>query len=1416
MKEVCRNDYSFGPIVEGCHNSFDFTVLFEAIFFSLVPSALFFLVFLGRLFYLLRSKVKTEKSILALFKITSICLLGGLQLAQLILYSLMHDEIGNFLAVTSAVALVNSAGMIALSPVEHMRTFRPSSLIVSFLVFTILLDIARVRTHWLRGFDTSVSVVVTLTFVTKCGVLLLELHDKRPILVKSYPSLPSEMTASLINRALFYWMNPLLVRGAKKVLGLKDLEEIDLKLASGPLNDQFKQQWKSRTESRTGPLVLSITRTVSMPLLATILPRLFLGFFQYSQPLLITQVIHIVGKGQVAAGNLKLGLVAATALVYTGTAISMSLYRYYVGRTTTMVRALIVAAIYEKTLHLSLLQTDGKEAITLATADVDRITNGLQNMHEIWANIVEVAFAIYLLQSQIGVASIAPVLLAAACTMMSLGISSRMSRYQGLWNQAVQRRVSAATSAILSLKELKLCSMVEPQSQQIHALRKVEIEKSKHYRSYTAYMNVIANAPAVFSPVIAFTIAALIHSNSRISIENVFAALATINLLCSTIASLVSSIPAFFSTISCFRRIQLFLESEETPENSINHLRALPLIRDSERPGISAKCSTNTASQTLEQPDVLFQTQNADFGVQLDAQPILQDVNICLPRGSITLVTGPTRSGKSFLLRSLLRETVIQRGRMFSYATSFAYCPQLVWYPSRSICDTILGDYPLDYDRYMKLLNACALSDDLSRMPQGDNTLIEAGGSNLSGGQKKRIALCRALYAQREVLLLDDTFSGLDLNTRKAVAHNLLGSDGICRSQGQSVIIASSSDELASLADHIIVLEAGRIKEHGLISNANVTDLIGEDPIESETTDEDIPKNIKKTEAAKVTSVVADHENVTRQTGDLAVYRYYVRTIGWKDGLTFTFMAIVYVFLLKFPQIWLKMWAEDDSRISKATFIGIYYMLAISSLFAIWATIWYVIALSDMSLLLMQRFSAPLSFILQSGPGGLLNRFSQDIQLIDMSLPSATFITAFGILFCLFDMIFICFGAKYIAAIMPLGLLFTYGVQKFYLLTSRQLRYLELEAKAPLLTYLIDTLQTLETLRAFHWQETMRTEFLDLLDTAQRPYYLLVCLQRWLTVVLDLFVAAIAVIFVTMALFIKDMTSAGAVGVGLVNILAFNQSIANLVVAWTTLETSLGSIARLRGFEASTPKERHGNMDSLLTWDWPRKGGIRFENVSAGYTQTPVLSNLNLDIKGGDYVAIRGRTGSGKSTLLSLILRMMDPSRGRIFIDDIDISNITPSLLRERIIGVSQDAIPPLGRLRDYLDPTNSHSDEAIHAILEKCKVPISRDLTEDLEPSAVSPGYLQILSLVRTALRRRTLGSGGGILLLDECTSSIDREMEEIVMDFVEEEFRRWTIISIVHKDHLIHRANRVIEVRDGKAIEDVIVRTINRTLVC
>src|SRR4051812_30954597 len=124
-------------------------------------------------------------------------------------------------------------------------------------------------------------------------------------------------------------------------------------------------------------------------------------------------------------------------------------------------------------------------------------------------------------------------------------------------------------------------------------------------------------------------------------------------------------------------------------------------------------------------------------------------------------------------------------------------------------------------------------------------------------------------------------------------------------------------------------------------------------------------------------------------------------------------------------------------------------------------------------------------------------------------------------------MILIGVASVYAAVAFPIILLALYFIQRFYLRTSRQLRFLDLEAKSPLYSQFMEILQGLATVRAFGWQSALEDKNRDLLDESQKPFYLLFAVQRWLTLVLDLIVAATAFMLIILVVKLRGTISPG-------------------------------------------------------------------------------------------------------------------------------------------------------------------------------------------------------------------------------------------------------------------------------------------------
>jgi ATP-binding cassette, subfamily C (CFTR/MRP), member 1 len=224
-----------------------------------------------------------------------------------------------------------------------------------------------------------------------------------------------------------------------------------------------------------------------------------------------------------------------------------------------------------------------------------------------------------------------------------------------------------------------------------------------------------------------------------------------------------------------------------------------------------------------------------------------------------------------------------------------------------------------------------------------------------------------------------------------------------------------------------------------------------------------------------------------------------------------------------------------------------------------------------------------------------------------MELPVAALNTFATFVLCVAQLILIGVASSWASLSFPVILATLYFIQKFYLRTSRQLRFLDLEAKSPLYTQFMELLSGVATVRAFGWQNFLEEKTRRLLDRSQRPFYLMYSIQRWLTVVLDLVVAAVAVLLMTLVVALRGRFDAGSVGVALVNVILFGQSIKMLVYFWTTLETQIGSIARIKAFTEEVAPEHLECETAIPPPQWPESGMIEFRGIEAGYRSVAPL-----------------------------------------------------------------------------------------------------------------------------------------------------------------------------------------------------------------
>ncbi|CZR69215.1 related to multidrug resistance-associated protein [Phialocephala subalpina] len=1426
-------DNSFGPFLDlPSKTTFDFTLLFEESILSILPSALFLLLIPLRILRLWKTPRKVTGSYLQTTKIVILAIFSVLQIVNVIEVSQSSLRTRASLAA-ALLALGAALGLYLLSYFEHTKNIRPSSIIDTYLLLTLPFDAAQVRTRWLRGENIAENGVASALIGVKILVLTSEATEKRGLLFTPYADPSPEATSGLYSRGLFWWLTPLFQLGFRNVVNEDDLFTADGDLLSKSLETRFNRHWANRYKyPKKHTLVWVMLRTMLGPFAAGILPRLALTFFRFMQPLLISSITKLVSEPDPEATTDRgWGLTAAFGLVYIGMAVAGGAYQHKANRMATMVRGSLVNAIYAQTLDLSITSLDESAAVTLMSSDVERICDSLLPVHNIWSGPLEIALAIWLLQKEIGLALLGPLIVTALAISGPFLVSPHMGKAQKAWIQGIQTRIDTTAKMLQAMKGVKMLGLNSKMSNIVRQLRLNEITKSLKMRKLFVIMIAFGNMSDIFAPGAAFTIYVIVATvnGQTLDVTSAFTALSLIALLVAPIRQVVFATPPLLAAVGCSDRIEAFLSSPTKRDHRM--LQPAAQSRPSDEIGRDSLTSGRAVGIDIELEDftqrrntspslATIRVRNLTLGWSDEGSPVIDDVSLDFPAGELTMIVGPVGCGKSSLLRGLLGETPSSKGNVYIDRAYTAFVDQTPWVQNSSVRKNIIGVTNFELEWYAKVVHACALDADIETFPEGDNTKAGSAGTAISGGQKLRIALARAVYSRYKVLMLDDVFSGLDATSEDRIFSRLLGKSGLLRQLGTTVILVTHAAHRLSYADHIIALNAhGMISEQGklgflLTNNGYVASLAARHTAESEDTPQDEPAPAKAAAGDDLARQNAAAD-LNRPVGSWAVYNYYFTSVGRRNVLVWMGGMIIYATLTQFPNLWFKFWTSAvavHGNSVNGLYLGTLLALEVAAMVTLMtlARMTFVKMIPRSAVYLHGRLletieNAPLSFFTSTDSGQIVNRFSQDLSVIDMELPLAGLILANNAYNAIIQAIFICISASYFAIVLPFVAFVMYAVQRFYLRTSRQIRLMDLEAKAPLYSNFLETLSGLVTIRAFGWTKDMEKRNMAFLDASQRPFYLLYCIQRWLTLVIDLVVAALGVILVALIVRFRHSTDAGFVGVALISIMSFNQSLTVVIQNWTAVETSLGAISRIKSFVGGTPSENLPQECQEVPPEWPSEGSITVSNISAAYTldQQSALHDVNLSIPAGQKFGICGPSGSGKSSFVALLFHMLEIKDGSILIDGIDISSIPRRVLRERLTAIPQDPIFLKGTIRQNLDPLDlGNDDSSAEDVLKKVglwtivtnagglDVPME---AEDL----LSHGQRQLFCLARAMLR------SSKILVIDEATASVDLQTDELMQQIIAEHFKDCTIIAVAHRLQTIRNFDRITVFGNGRVVE-------------
>ncbi|KAH8433204.1 uncharacterized protein LDX57_010838 [Aspergillus melleus] len=729
----------------------------------------------------------------------------------------------------------------------------------------------------------------------------------------------------------------------------------------------------------------------------------------------------------------------------------------------------------------------------------------------------------------------------------------------------------------------------------------------------------------------------------------------------------------------------------------------------------------------------------------------LRGLNLRFPKGALSIVTGPTGSGKSLLLAAILGEADVLEGRIAApRAVAFeelsqypdpeqwltdsalAFVSQTPWLQNTSVKDNILFGLPFDEARYASVIFACALHEDFASLPQGDKSEINSKGSNLSGGQKWRVSLARALYSRARTLLMDDIFSALDVHTREHVYRHALC--GTLLHERTCILVTHHLDLCQPRAQYVVHLEKGGLKSatttsQDLRAAKDIPMECDGDPQPDKThtgflqykwRSSDLsagrPSSIKSSSARKEKE---GNRSFAPSRGTVSIFlEEGANPIQW------FFLGVAFLsyggFMLS-RAWWIHLWTDYYKEVADTNNFGsdhqypIYYWLGIylglSALACIVGTCRTYLSLSaalraSQSLfrkMLSATLQAPLQWHEQVPLGDIISRFTADISVLDMRVGDDLRATLEYTMDVVLAIVAGAIVNPFLLVISSLLLALYFWCARRFVAASRKLKVLENASKAPPLEYIDNTFNGLSTVRAFGQENIAMQEFCTKVGHHARAYWHLWLLNRWLGFRVNVLGATFSALSAAMVVCTPGVSPSTA-GFAITFTIEVSLTMALSIRRYVNLEQGLNSVARIHSYATV---QREDNPDPTVHSDslesWPQRGMLEVSDVYVRHAPhlPPVLHKVSFTANPGSRVGVIGRTGAGKSSLVLALFRFIKATHGKIVVDGVDISQIPLHTLRSRLAIIPQHPVLFRGTVRSNLDPFHEYENQTLLGALQ-------------------------------------------------------------------------------------------------------------------
>ncbi|CBZ27157.1 putative ABC transporter [Leishmania mexicana MHOM/GT/2001/U1103] len=623
---------------------------------------------------------------------------------------------------------------------------------------------------------------------------------------------------------------------------------------------------------------------------------------------------------------------------------------------------------------------------------------------------------------------------------------------------------------------------------------------------------------------------------------------------------------------------------------------------------------------------------------ELEPKVLLRDVSVSVPRGKLTVVLGATGSGKSTLLQSLLSQFEISEGRVWA-ERSIAYVPQQAWIMNATVRGNILFFDEEDAARLADAVCVSQLEADLAQLGGGLETEIGEKGVNLSGGQKARVSLARAVYANRDVYLLDDPLSALDAHVGERVVEEcFLGALA-----GKTRVLATHQVHVVPRADYVVALSDGRVEFSGSsadfmrtpfyasLAAAEADDPTGKgaganaatedgnavcDGVSDREEGSAKPSRAARADGAAAPAAAAQLMTVEEKASGTVPWRTYREYLGfcggrvWVGGVLAMF-GVTELFTIS-GMLCLSMWTARRFDLSDASYLLMYISCVMLGTLTVPLRFYFSFEAMRRGCVRMHQAvlrsvsRGTMEFFDTTPLGRILNRFSRDVDVADNMLPMSM-LQMMGCLFGILSSLLVTLFTQplVIFALAPCGYLY-YQIMVFYNSANREIRRTSSVVKSPLFSLLGEALTGSATITAYHRASMAMQEALRRLDLVYSCSILENMANRWLGIRVEFLSNVVVSTIVLIGIGRTVLMETREEWIALVSLSLTMATQTTALLNWllrqvASVEADMNSVERLLHYTHEVPQEAMPELDAEVDALERRTG------VAADVTGTVVI-----------------------------------------------------------------------------------------------------------------------------------------------------------------------------------------------------------------